>query len=302
MIEHLQISNKVRSALKNKLPVVVVESTVWVHGLPKKEALRTLHECNSAITSRGAEPATALIHKGQIVVGASLDLIKHFIETGRCKKANLRDLPYLIANRQDGATTVSSTMFIAHLLGLPLCVTGGIGGVHRNANKTFDVSADLRALSDIPVALVSSGTKSILDVGATLENLETQGVPVLCYQTDTFPTFYSHESVFPAPERVNSIEEIAQVYRAQRALKMNQGLLIANPIPENYSLDYTWIDEITERATREAEEKRIEGKELTPFLLERLAQFTHGESLMANTVLLKHNAALAGELATYMFS
>jgi pseudouridine-5'-phosphate glycosidase len=282
------------------LPVVLIESTVWLQGLPHDIAFEAMNECSDIIRQEGVIPAVSVLAEGQIQVGVSSKDLKHFLSSKKTRKVNIRDIPAVLTKREVGGTTVSTTLFIADRLNIPVCLTGGIGGVHRQANESFDISADLQALASYSVNLVSAGIKSVLDIPATLEVLETLGVPVLAYKTDYFPSFYYCSDSANLPERVNSAEEIAKIYRIQKGLGLNKGILIANPIPEEFSLSSEMIDELTTRAMFESKELGIKGKQITPFLLERLSNLTGGESVKANIALLKNNASLASKLASVL--
>ena len=300
MIEHFHISSDVATAIRRSDPIVVMESTVWVHGLPEDEALQVLVDCSQIIEDEGALPVVVALSMGRIIVGARPGDIKAMIARGRCRKVNMRDIPAVLQMKQDGATTVSATVFIASCLGLPIVATGGIGGVHRGASDNKDVSADLTALSRYPVTVVSSGVKSVLDVGATLERLETLGIPVLCYKTETFPSFYCRTSDFPSPEQVDTVEEIAEITLINKGLG-GKGILVANPIPEEDSISKPLIDEVTEKALMEAQEMGVTGKDVTPFLLVRLHEISRGETVKANISLLKENCKLAAQLSRHVF-
>ncbi len=300
MIEFFEVDERISLAIRRQEPVVVIESVVWVHGLPPEDSIKTLQKCAKIIEEEGALPAVVVLYNGKIVVGECIKEIQNMIEMGDCRKVNVRDIPSVLQKNECGATTVSSTLMIASLLGLPVAMTGGIGGVHRRAEVTFDVSSDLYALANYPVTLVSSGVKSVLNVGATLEKLETLGVPVLCYNTDVFPAFYCRLSKYPAPEIVTSVEEIAETVRIYRSLGQKGGILVANPIPERDALSETFVEEVTEKALMEAEELGIKGKDVTPFLLNRLHHQTNGETIGANISLLRENARLAAKISNYI--
>jgi pseudouridylate synthase len=300
MIESFYLSTGAATAIRRSDPVVVLESTVWIHGLPPDVSVNVLVDCCKIIETEGAFPLVVALSRGRIIAGAGPGDIKAMIARGRCRKVNVRDIPSVIQKQQDGATTVSATIFIADALGLPVVATGGIGGVHRRAEATFDISADIHALATHPLALVSSGVKSILNVGATLEMLETLGVPVLGYKTDWFPSFYCRNSQFPIPERVDSIEAIAEIIKINKSLG-GKGVLITSPIPEQDSLSESLIEEITEKVLMEAQDLNITGKELTPFLLDRLHQCSGGQTVAANISLLKENVKLAAQLSRHVF-
>jgi pseudouridylate synthase len=300
MLEYFRFSERISRAVQYGEPIVLIESTVWLHGLPESVAMQTLGECNRIIEEEGAHPAVVVLAEGKILVGVSVEDLKEIKTTDKCVKVNVRDIPSVLQKRQAGSITVSALVFIADLLNIPVCLTGGTGGVHHMAENTFDISADLHALAQYPVILVSSGIKSVLNVEATLEKLETLGIPVLTYKTDFFPTFYSN-SMISSPAKVDSIEDIVEIYRAGKRLKLNKALLVANPIPESEALPQTFIDEITEKTLLEAQNLQIKGKDITPFILERLHQHTMGETVKANISLLKENAKLAAQLSKYVF-
>ncbi|MCE1245789.1 MAG: pseudouridine-5'-phosphate glycosidase [Firmicutes bacterium] len=301
MMEYFDIHPEIKDAMQQLLPVVVIESTVWVHGLPEEYSIPALVECQKIIRQEGAIPAIVGISDGRIKIGLGAEDISAMIDRKRARKVNLRDIPQCIQKREDGATTVSATLFMAHRMGLPLVVTGGMGGVHRQAEKTFDISADLTTLATTPVALVTSGIKSILNIPATLEYMETAAIPVIGYRTDSFPTFYCSSSNLPVPERMDEVDEIAGILRIRQKIGMKQGVLIANPVPQEYSLGETFLEEVVEKSLFEAQEMEISGKDVTPFLLERLHTLTSGKTIQANIALLKENAALGARLAKYLY-
>lgn len=291
----LHIAPHVRNALEQKQPVVALESTLITHGLPYPANVETALAMEAAVREGGAIPATVAILRGRITVGATEADIQRLGQATGVRKCSRRDLPVAVALGEDGATTVAGTMIVAHMAGIRIFATGGIGGVHRG--HPFDVSADLIELGRTPVAVVCSGAKSILDLPLTLEVLETQGVPVIGYQTDTLPAFYVASSGLPLTVRVDTPRQAADIINVARQLSMRQGLLIANPVPAEVAMDNTHAEQAIRQATREADERGIAGRDLTPFLLARIAELTGGESRMANTALLTHNARLAGEIA-----
>ena len=297
--EHIKFSPKVEQAIKENRPVIALESTIISHGMPYPQNVETAIACENIAREHGVEPATIAIIKGKLCVGLTEKEIDYLGKTGlSVTKASRRDLPVLIARKQDGATTVAATMIIAAMAGIKVFATGGIGGVHRGAETTMDISADLEELAQTPVAVVCAGAKSILDFGLTLEYLETKGVPVLGYKTDKLPAFFTNTSEFNVDYRMDSAQEIADTISAQRSLGFNGGMLIANPIPEEYVMDAKVIDKAIADAIEEAEQKGIHGKDTTPFLLAKIVEITGGNSLKANIQLVFNNVRLASEIAT----
>ena len=298
MNPYLDISPEVQAALAEGRPVVALESTIISHGMPYPKNVETALRVEQTIRDNGAVPATIAVIGGRLKAGLSRGEIEHLGKAGRAvAKASRRDLPALVARGADGATTVTTTMIIAHMAGIRIFATGGIGGVHRGAETTMDISADLEELAQTPVMVVCAGAKSILDLGLTLEYLETKGVPVVGYGTDELPAFYTRRSGFSVDYRADSPAELAAMFRAQRALEYRGGMLVTNPIPEEYAMDKAVIDAAIEQALRECEEKGVHGKETTPFLLARVVELTGGESLESNIRLVLNNAALAAKTA-----
>ena len=298
MNPYLDISPEVKAALAEGTPVVALESTIISHGMPYPKNVETALRVEQTIRDNGAVPATIAVIGGRLKAGLSRGEIEHLGKAGRAvAKASRRDLPALVARGADGATTVTTTMIIAHMAGIRVFATGGIGGVHRGAETTMDISADLEELAQTPVMVVCAGAKSILDLGLTLEYLETKGVPVIGYGTDELPAFYTRKSGFSVDYRADSPEELAAMFRAQRALDYRGGMLVTNPIPEQYAMDKEVIDAAIAQALRECEEKGVHGKETTPFLLARVVELTGGESLESNIRLVLNNAALAARTA-----
>ncbi len=295
--EYMDIKEEVRIALEKGEPVVALESTIISHGMPYPKNVETALKVESIIRENGAIPATIGIIGGRIKVGLTEDEITHLGKAEGVLKTSRRDIPFILAKGLDGATTVASTMIIANLAGIKIFATGGIGGVHRNAQETFDISADLEELAQTNVAVVCAGAKSILDIGLTLEYLETAGVPVVGYKTNELPAFYTRRSGFNVDYRVDSPEELAKAIKIKWDLGLDGGLVIGNPIPEEYELDFDAINEAIEKAVKEAEEKGIKGKESTPFLLAKVKEITGGESLEANIQLVYNNAKVASLLA-----
>ena len=298
MNPYLDISPEVKAALDEGRPVVALESTIISHGMPYPKNVETALRVEQTIRDNGAVPATIAVIGGRLTAGLSRGEIEHLGKAGRAvAKASRRDLPALVARGADGATTVTTTMIIAHMAGIRIFATGGIGGVHRGAETTMDISADLEELAQTPVMVVCAGAKSILDLGLTLEYLETKGVPVIGYGTDELPAFYTRKSGFSVDYRADSPEELAAMFRAQRDLGYRGGMLVTNPIPEQYAMDKEVIDAAIAQALRECEEKGVHGKETTPFLLARVVELTGGESLESNIRLVLNNAALAARTA-----
>ena len=294
MNTYLDISPEVKLALDEGRPVVALESTIISHGMPYPKNVETALLVEQTIRDNGAVPATIAVIGGRLKAGLSHDEIEHLGKSGRnVAKASRRDLPALVARGIDGATTVTTTMIIAHMAGIKIFATGGIGGVHRGAETTMDISADLEELAQTPVMVVCAGAKSILDLGLTLEYLETKGVPVIGYGTDELPAFYTRKSGFGVDYRVDSPKELADMFRAQREIGYKGGMLVTNPIPEEYSMDKTVIDAAIEQALRECSEQGIKGKDTTPFLLAKVVELTGGDSLESNIRLVLNNAKVA---------
>ena len=298
MNKYLDISPEVRAALDEGRPVVALESTIISHGMPYPRNVETALLVEQTIRDNGAVPATIAVIGGRLKAGLSHEEIEYLGKTGRgVAKASRRDLPALVARGADGATTVTTTMIIAHMAGIRVFATGGIGGVHRGAEVTMDISADLEELAQTPVMVVCAGAKSILDLGLTLEYLETKGVPVIGYGTDELPAFYTRHSGFGVDYRVDSPEELAAMFRAQRELDYKGGMLVTNPIPEQYAMDKAVIDKAIEQALSECKAQGVHGKETTPFLLARVVELTGGDSLESNIQLVLNNAAVAAKTA-----
>jgi pseudouridine-5'-phosphate glycosidase len=296
MNPHLDIAPEVRDALAAGRPVVALESTVIAHGMAYPKNLETALAVEAVVRAGGAVPATAAVIGGRLKAGLTEAEIGRVAKAGDIMKATARDLGYLAATGGDGATTVAATMRIAALAGIPVFATGGIGGVHRGAAESFDISADLQEMTASRVAVVAAGAKSILDIGATLERLESLGVPVAVYGSDRFPAFYARDSGFAAPLRLDDSPAIARLMRAHWALG-GGGLLIANPIPAEDEIPAAVIDKAIAAALAEMAERRIGGKAATPFLLARVAEISGGASLKANIALIKNNARLAAAVA-----
>ena len=291
---YLDIAPEVQEALKSGKPVVALESTIISHGMPYPQNVETALNVEKIIRENGAVPATIAVIKGRLKAGLSAEEIDYLGKTGTgVTKASRRDLPVLIAKGMDGATTVTTTMMIAHMAGIDLFATGGIGGVHRGAETTMDISADLEELSQTPVMVICAGAKSILDLGLTLEYLETKGVPVIGYGTSELPAFYTRQSGFGVDYELDTPAELAKAFHAQRAMGLKGGMLVTNPIPEQYSMPADTINAAIDAAVAEAKALGIHGKETTPFLLAKIKDITAGDSLSSNIQLVYNNARLA---------
>lgn len=295
--KYLNVREDVLAAIEKGEAVVALESTIISHGMPYPQNVETALQCEKFISEGGAIPATIGIIKGRLIVGLTEEEIEYMGKEEGIVKVSRRDLPFIVARGGDGATTVAATMIIAALAGIKVFATGGIGGVHRNAQETFDISADLQELANTNVAVVCAGAKSILDIALTLEYLETYGVPVVGYQTEEFPAFYTRKSGHAVDYKVESAEELAQAIKAKWDLNLNGGIVVANPIPEADELDSELITQAIDDAVREAEAQGIQGKESTPFLLAKVKDITAGESLTANIELVYNNSRVAAELA-----
>jgi pseudouridine-5'-phosphate glycosidase len=298
MEKYLEISKEVQDALAKGEAVVALESTIISHGMPYPQNVETALKVEEIVRNNGAIPATIAILNGKLKVGLSKEEIDYLGKKGlECTKASRRDIPFILAKGLDGATTVASTMIIAEMAGIKVFATGGIGGVHRGAETTMDISADLEELGQTNVAVICAGAKSILDIGLTLEYLETKGVPVVGYQTNELPAFYTRKSGFGVDYRVDSPLELAKALKAKWDLKLKGGIVVANPIPEKFQMDYDTITTAIENALKELSEKGVKGKESTPFLLAKVKEITGGNSLVANIELVYNNAKLGAELA-----
>lgn len=293
---YIIISEEVKEAINGNKAVVALESTIISHGMPYPQNYDTALLVENTVRKNNAVPATIAIIDGKIKVGLSLRDLE-IISTGKnILKASRRDLPVIISKKLHAATTVSATMICAALASLKIFATGGIGGVHRNAQNTFDISADLTELAKTNIAVVSAGVKSILDIGLTLEYLETMGVPVIGYRTDEFPAFYTRQSGYKVNYRLDSPEEIAEAIKVKRELGLNGGVIIANPVPEEFSMDKNIIDKAIEASLIKADKNNIKGKDVTPFLLSEINNITGGTSLESNIRLVMNNAKLAAEI------
>ena len=296
--KYLDINPEVAEALATGKPVVALESTIISHGMPYPQNVETALNVERIIRENGAVPATIAIIGGRLKAGLTTEEIEYFGKKGlEITKASRRDLAVLCARGEDGATTVTTTMIIAHMAGIKIFATGGIGGVHRGAETTMDISADLEELGQTPVMVVCAGAKSILDLGLTLEYLETKGVPVVGYGTKELPAFYTRQSGFQVDYRIDTVEELAAAFKAQGDLGMKGGMLVANPIPEEYAMPLETITAAIDQAVAECEAKGIHGKETTPFLLARVAELTGGNSLASNIQLVYNNAKVAAKTA-----
>ncbi len=298
MTEFLKISPEVQFALDNNRPVVALESTIISHGMPYPQNVQTAETVENIIRDNGCVPATIAIINGVMTVGCTAEEIDMLGRAGTTvPKVSRRDLPVIIAEGKMGATTVATTMYIAHLAGIDVFATGGIGGAHRNSEKTMDISADLDELQQTGVMVVCAGAKSILDIGLTLECLETRGVPVIGYRTKDMPAFYTQKSGYQVDYRLDTPAEIAKAFAVKKSIGMQGGMLVVNPIPDEYAMDSDYINENIKRAVAEAEQLGIHGKETTPYLLDKIQKLTGGQSLAANIQLVYNNARLASEIA-----
>ena len=294
----LDINPEVARALAEGKPVVALESTIISHGMPYPQNVETALNVERIVRENGAVPATIAVIGGRLKAGLTPEEIEYFGKKGQAiAKASRRDLAVLCARGEDGATTVTTTMIIAHMAGIRIFATGGIGGVHRGAETTMDISADLEELGQTPVMVVCAGAKSILDLGLTLEYLETKGVPVIGYGTDELPAFYTRTSGFGVDYRIDTPAELAKAFKTQNLLGFPGGMLVTNPIPEQYAMPLDVINAAIDQAIAECEAKGIHGKKTTPFLLARVAELTGGDSLASNIRLVYNNAALAAQTA-----
>ena len=296
--KYLDVAPEVAQAVAEGKPVVALESTIISHGMPYPQNVKTALEVEQIIRDNGAVPATIAIIGGRLKAGLTPEEIEYFGKKGpEIAKASRRDLPVLVARGQDGACTVTTTMMIAHMAGIGVFATGGIGGVHRGAETTMDISADLEELGQTPVMVICAGAKSILDLGLTLEYLETKGVPVIGYGTDELPAFYTRTSGFGVDYRLDTPAELAAAFHAQRAMGLKGGMLVTNPIPEEYSMDPAVINKAIDQAIAECQAQGVHGKATTPFLLARVKDLTGGDSLDSNIQLVFNNARLAARTA-----
>lgn len=295
---HLDIAPEIADALRDDRPVVALESTIISHGMPYPRNVATARQVEATVREHGAIPATIAVLGGRLRVGITHDEIDYLGKRGqRVVKTSRRDLPFVVCSDEDGATTVAATMIIAAMAGIHVFATGGIGGVHRGVEETLDISADLEELARTNVAVVCAGPKSVLDIGRTREFLETRGVPVVGFQTDTLPAFYTRESEFAVDYRIDTFEEIAKVMRVKWDLRLRGGMVIANPIPKEAALGSKLVDAVINRAVTEMRKKGISGKDVTPYLLAKIAEQTDGKSLDANIQLVLNNARVAAGIA-----
>lgn len=297
---YLEISEEVKSALDENKPLVALESTIISHGMPYPQNYETAKHVENTVRKNGAVPATIAILNGKIKIGLSEDDLQILSNSGNILKASRRDIPVIVSQKLNAATTVSATMICAALGGLKIFATGGIGGVHRKGNESFDISADLTELAQTNIAVVSAGVKSILDIGLTLEYLETLGVPVIGYSTEEFPAFYTRQSGFKVNYRLDTPEQIGSMIKTKWELGLNGGVIVANPIPEEFSMDKSVIDKAIEEALAKADANGIKGKEVTPFLLAEIKNITGGSSLDSNIKLVLNNAKLAAQTAAFL--
>lgn len=295
--KYLHIHPEVKRALSEGQPVVALESTIISHGMPYPKNIEMAKNVSKIIRENGAIPATIAIIDGVLKVGLTTEEIEFLGTSKDVLKASRRDLPFIISKKLNGATTVATTMILANLAGVKVFATGGIGGVHRGAQETFDISADLQELANTNVAVVCAGAKSILDIGLTLEYLETNGVPVVGFDTEEFPAFYTRKSGFEVDYKVDSSMEVANALKAKWDLDLKGGMVIGNPIPKEFEMDYDTINNAIESALKEADENNITGKKVTPFLLDKVKTITAGKSLDANIELVYNNAKVAAQIA-----
>ena len=293
----IELSDEVKQAKKEGGPIVALESTIISHGMPYPQNIETALSVEAIIRANGAVPATIAIHQGKIHVGLTDSIFEYFAKSNEIIKASRRDLSFALSQGLSASTTVAATMICAKLANIDFFVTGGIGGVHFGAGQSFDVSADLMELANTPINVICAGAKSILDLPKTLEYLETQGVPIISYQSDDFPAFYSRLSNLPAPIRLDTVKDISQLIHCQRSLGLCNGIVIANPIPVAHDIPMEAMTMILQQANKDA--THLKGKTITPFLLQRINQLTLGRSLTANIALIKNNAKLGAQLASF---
>ena len=297
MKQYLTYSQEVEQGLAAGKAIVALESTIISHGMPYPQNVEMAKKVEQIVRDNGAVPATIAIMDGKIKIGLSEEELETLATSKNVRKTSRRDLPYVVASKEIGATTVASTMICAEIAGIKMFVTGGIGGVHRGAETTMDISADLEELASTNVAVVCAGVKSILDIGLTLEYLETKGVPVVGFKTDSFPAFYTATSEFDANFRLDEESAVAEMLKVKWDLGVNGGAIIANPIPAEFSLDEGYINNIIHTALKEADEKGIKGKDVTPFLLGKVKELTEGKSLESNIELVYNNARVGARIA-----
>lgn len=299
---YLDIHPEIKQAIAENKPIVALESTIISHGMPWPKNVETAKAVEDAVRKSGAIPATIAILEGKCKVGLAQHELEYFGQEKNVWKVSVRDMPFVVAQKLPGATTVAATMSIASMAGIKIFATGGIGGVHRNAQQTMDISADLTEMAKTNVAVVSAGVKSILDIGLTLEYLETMGVPVVTYRQDEFPSFYSSKSGYRSPLRIDDVQLIANMCNTKWELGLAGSVLIANPLSSDKEVAPEVIDVVINKALAEADNNNIKGKEVTPFLLKYIAEHSKGESLEANIELILSNASLAGQIAVAMNS
>lgn len=299
--KYLDVAPEVKKALEEGKPVVALESTIISHGMPYPKNVETALNVEKVVRENGAVPATIAIIGGRLKAGLSKEEIEYLGKTGqKVTKVSRRDLPVIVSKGMDGATTVATTMIIAAMAGIKVFATGGIGGVHRGAETTMDISADLEELAMTPVLVVCAGAKAILDLGLTLEYLETKGVPVIGFGTEELPAFYTRKSGFKVDYRLDTPKEVAMAFKAKQELGMQGGMLVTNPIPEEYAMDDKVINKAIDQAIKESVEQGIKGKATTPFLLARVVELTGGDSLDSNIQLVYNNAKVAAQTAAEM--
>jgi len=302
MKKYIVLSKEVQQAKEEGKAIVALESTIISHGMPYPQNVKMAREVEQIVRDNGAVPATIAIIDGKIKIGLTDDELELFGKSSDVAKVSRRDLPQIIATKKLGATTVATTMICAELVDIKIFVTGGIGGVHKGAETTMDVSADLEELAQTDVAVVCAGAKSILDLALTMEYLETKGVPVLGYETEYLPAFYTRNSEFKLNFSTDSIDVIADVLKTKWELNLKGGVVIANPIPKEFAMDEAYINGIIDQAIKEAEENHIIGKDTTPFLLGKIKELTDGKSLDVNIELVKHNAKVGAQIAVNLNS
>ncbi|MET3658572.1 pseudouridine-5'-phosphate glycosidase [Sporosarcina psychrophila] len=302
MKKYIELSKEVQQAKEDGKAIVALESTIISHGMPYPQNVKMAREVEQIVRDNGAVPATIAIINGKIKIGLTDEELELFGKSSDVAKVSRRDLPQIIATKKLGATTVATTMICAELVDIKIFVTGGIGGVHKGAETTMDVSADLEELAQTDVAVICAGAKSILDLALTMEYLETKGVPVLGYETECLPAFYTRNSEFKLNFSTDSIDVIADVLKTKWELKLKGGVVIANPIPEEFAMDEDYINGIIDQAIKEAEENNIIGKDTTPFLLGKIKELTDGKSLDVNIELVKHNAKVGAQIAVNLNS
>ncbi|REJ84852.1 MAG: pseudouridine-5'-phosphate glycosidase [Bacteroidetes bacterium] len=300
MKNHIEIHKEVQEALKQGQAVVALESTIIAHGMPWPENMETAMAVEKIIRDKNAIPATIAILDGKICIGLKNSQLEHVAKSKDVLKVSTREIAYVCSSGKNGATTVASSMKLASLAGIKVFVTGGTGGVHRNGENTMDVSTDLTLMSKTPVAVVSAGVKSILDIGLTLETLETLGVPVITFRSDYFPSFYSSASPYLSPLRMNDTAEIAKLIRTHFELGMESSVLVANPVPHENEIPYDEIESLIQTAINKSQRNDIKGKDITPYLLKEIAEASGGRSLATNIALIKNNAVLGADIAKAM--